>query len=92
MINSELTKRVLTSIFLITLLVIIFLYSFMLIITLIITSLIAWLEFNGLIFKIYEKNYLRLSFKAISLIYLTKAIQAKTLEFCLRTNLITSFT
>ena len=90
MINSELTKRVLTSIFLITLLVIIFLYSFMLIITLIITSLIAWLEFNGLIFKIYEKNYLRLSFKAISLIYLTffSVITFQSIELGFKTNII----
>ena len=90
MINSELTKRVLTSIFLITLLVIVFLYSFMLIITLIITSLIAWLEFNGLIFKIYEKNYLRLSFKAISLIYLTffSVITFQSIELGFKTNII----
>ena len=43
--NQELIKRILTSLFLITVLGLIFFYSFILIISLIIISLIAWIEF-----------------------------------------------
>ena len=74
--NKELKKRILTSLFLIILLGLVFFYSFILIISLIIISLIAWIEFHGLISRIFIKNtfkinFLKLLFKAISLIYLT---------------------
>ena len=74
--NKELKKRIITSLFLFILLGLVFFYSFILIISLIIISLIAWIEFHGLISRIFIKNtfkinFLKLLFKAISLIYLT---------------------
>ena len=74
--TKELTKRILTSLFLIILLIIAFSYSYMLIILLIIISIIAWIEFNTLISKIFTKkifkiNFLILSLKGLTLIYLT---------------------
>ena len=74
--NKELKKRIITSVFLFILLGLVFFYSFILIISLIIISLIAWIEFHGLISRIFIKNtfkinFLKLLFKAISLIYLT---------------------
>jgi len=73
---KELTKRILTSLFLLILLTIAFFYSYMLIILLIFVSFVSWIEFSGLISKIFRKdefktNFLKLLFKAISLIYLT---------------------
>jgi phosphatidate cytidylyltransferase len=73
--NKELIKRIITSICLISLLLLVFFYTYILIISLIIVSMIAWIEFNSLIFKIYrdnnyKKNFLRFLFKVLSLIYL----------------------
>ena len=73
---KELTKRILTSLFLLSLLTLSFFYSFILIISLILISTIAWFEFNGLISKIFNKDnfkttFLNISFKTLSLIYLT---------------------
>ena len=74
--KKENTKRILTGSFLLTLLTLAFFYSFILIISLILISIISWIEFNGLISKIFIKgklkiNFLKLSLKALSLIYLT---------------------
>ena len=74
--KKENTKRLLTGSFLLTLLALAFFYSFILIISLILISIISWIEFNGLISKIFTRdklkiNFLRLSLKALSLIYLT---------------------
>ena len=74
--NKELTKRFITSLFLISLLALTFLYFYILIITLIIISVISWIEFNALISKIFSNDtfgskLLRLSIKSISLLYLT---------------------
>ena len=76
MILKELKKRILTSIFLIILLTLMFSYIYILIITLIIISLIAWIEFYGLIIKIFKKkkyksNILILFIKGIILFYLS---------------------
>ena len=65
-----------TSIFLISLLIFAFFYSYILIISLIIISLISWIEFYGLISKIFIKDsfksiFLRFTLKTTSLIYLT---------------------
>ena len=73
--NKELTKRVITSLFLISLLVLTFFYSYLLIISLIIISIISWIEFQGLISKIFiqnkfPSNLLKLTIKTIGLIYL----------------------
>ena len=72
---SEFKKRIITSIFLFILLIFMYLYNFILIIFLIIISLIVWIEFLGLISKIFNKNnfkskIFRLTFKSLSLIYL----------------------
>mgnify|MGYP001166184541 CR=1 FL=1 len=73
--NKELIKRTVTSFFLIILLSLVFFYSYILLISLVIISLIAWIEFNGLISKIFlQKNLKTRStlslFKIISLLYL----------------------
>tara|TARA_A100001015_G_C14865585_1_gene662163 strand:+ start:282 stop:962 length:681 start_codon:yes stop_codon:yes gene_type:complete len=72
---KEITKRILTAIFLLILLILAFFYSFILIISLIIISIVAWIEFNSLISKIFVRekinsNLLITSLKALSLLYL----------------------
>jgi len=74
--NSNIKKRILTSIFLITLLVGMFFYSYIMIISLIIIAIISWIEFYALISKILKKNILkdkffRFFYKTLSLIYLS---------------------
>jgi len=71
----ELKKRIITSLFLFILLILMYVYNYVLIVAVIIISLIVWIEFFGLIMKIFYKNNLknkifRLFFKGISLIYL----------------------
>jgi phosphatidate cytidylyltransferase len=71
----ELKKRIITSLFLLILLILMYIYNYVLIIAVIIISLIVWIEFFGLIMKIFYKNNLknkifRLFFKGTSLIYL----------------------
>ena len=71
----ELKKRIITSLFLFILLILMYVYNYVLIIAVIIISLIVWIEFFGLIMKIFYKNNLknkifRLFFKGTSLIYL----------------------
>tara|TARA_B100000787_G_scaffold150775_1_gene123509 strand:+ start:932 stop:1594 length:663 start_codon:yes stop_codon:yes gene_type:complete len=73
--TNELLKRIITSGFLITLLILMYFYSFILIISLIIIALITWIEFYALISKIFFKEnfknrILRFLSKLISLIYL----------------------
>ena len=74
--TKEFTKRIFTSLFLITLLGFVFLYSYILIISLIIITIISWIEFHGLIIKIFRKksyksNILILFIKALILLYLS---------------------
>ena len=74
--SSNIKKRILTSIFLISLLVLMFLYSYIMIVSVIIISIIAWIEFYALISKIFKRNktkheILRFFCKAISLFYLS---------------------
>ncbi|NMN68094.1 phosphatidate cytidylyltransferase [Candidatus Pelagibacter ubique] len=76
MIKKELNKRILTSLFLLLLLVSMYFYFYILIISLIIISILAWIEFYGLISKIFKKKknidtIFRFIYKSISLIYLT---------------------
>ena len=71
----ELKKRIITSLFLFILLILMYVYNYILIVAVIIISLIVWIEFFGLIMKIFYKNNLknkifRLFFKGTSLIYL----------------------
>ena len=75
----ELKKRIVTSAFLLVLLCLMYFYTFVLIISVIIFSIISWIEFNGLIFKIFKKNknkdkLLRFCYKTISLMYFSLLI------------------
>ena len=74
--NKELQKRIITSIFLLSLLLIMSLYTFVLIISLLVIAIIAWIEFYSLIHKIFINNnfmnkIFRFFFKAISLFYMS---------------------
>lgn len=74
--NSNLKKRILTSIFLISLLIGMFFYSYIMIVSLIIIAIISWIEFYALISKILKKNVLkvrliRFFYKTLSLFYLS---------------------
>ena len=65
---SDLKKRLITSIFLIFLLYLSFNYLYILIISLILISVISWIEFRGLILKIFDKKNFKSSFIKISLL------------------------
>lgn len=74
--SLSLKKRIVTSIFLISLLIGMFFYSYIMIISLIIIALVSWIEFYALISKIIKKNLLkdkffRFFYKALSLLYLS---------------------
>ena len=74
--NLNLKKRILTSIFLIFLLIGMFIYSYIMIVSLIIIAIISWIEFYALISKILKKNifkerFFRFIFKTLSLLYLS---------------------
>lgn len=76
MTSKDLSKRLITSIFLIFLLGLSFSYSYILIISLILVSFISWIEFQGLIARIFRKknfkiNFFKISTNGLSLIYLT---------------------
>jgi len=73
--SVELTKRIITSIFLFTLLALMYFYTYILIISLIIIAIISWIEFYALISKILYKEslknkILRFIYKIFSLIFL----------------------
>ncbi len=74
--SYELKKRIITTIFLLSLLYLMFLYSFIMIISSIVIGLISWIEFFALISKIVKKNdfksqILRFLYKSFSLLYLS---------------------
>ena len=74
--NSNIKKRILTSILLIFLLIGMFNYSYIMIVSLIIIAVISWIEFYSLISKILKKDILkdkffRFFYKALSLFYLS---------------------
>ena len=74
--STELKKRIITSFFLILLFILMFFYTYILIISLILISIIAWIEFYGLVSKIFiQKNNkdktLRFIYKSFSLFYMT---------------------
>ena len=73
--KSELNKRIFTSLCLCLLAYLMLSYTYILIISLIIISMVSWIEFLGLISKIFNKNktktnLLKSFFKTLSLIYL----------------------
>ena len=68
---KEISKRIITGFILLFLLILGFYYSYILIILLFLLSIIAWVEFYGLINKIYkENNLLKLFFNTSSLLYI----------------------
>ena len=74
--NSNINKRIFTSILLISLLIGMFYYSYIMIVSLIIIAIISWIEFYALISKILKKDILkdkffRFFYKALSLFYLS---------------------
>jgi phosphatidate cytidylyltransferase len=74
--NSNIKKRILTSIFLIALFIGMFFYSYIMITSLIVIAIISWIEFYALISKILKSNiikdkFFRFFYKALSLIYLS---------------------
>ena len=69
--NQELKKRILTSIFLIILLFLMVYYNYIFVISIIIISVITWVEFNFLIFKIYKNKLLRFVICFLILSYIT---------------------
>ena len=74
--NSNLKKRIITSLFLISLLIGMFFYSYIMIVSLIIIAIISWIEFYALISKIIKKNrlshkFFRFFYKTLSLFYLS---------------------
>ena len=76
MIISNIKKRFFTSLILLILLILMYFYSYVLIISLILISLVSWIEFYGLIIKIYVKNkfidkFKRFIYKALSLLFLS---------------------
>ena len=99
MLKFELKKRIITSLFLFSLLTLMFFYNFVLIISLIVIAVCAWIEFYALIAKILNKEnrknkVLRFIYKAISLFYLTILIYfiiiIKSLNYQLEDALIYS--
>ena len=99
MLKFELKERIITSLFLFTLLTLMFFFNFILIISLIVIAVCAWIEFYALITKILKKEnsknkVLRFTYKAISLIYLTTLIYfiiiIKSLNYQLEDALIYS--
>ena len=74
--SSNLKKRIVTSIFLISLLIGMFFYTYIMIVSLIVIAIISWIEFYALISKIFKKNILkdklfRFIYKTLSLFYLS---------------------
>ena len=77
--NTELKKRILTSIILLTLITSMYYYTFIMVVSLIIIAIITWVEFYALISKIIRKNslydkFLRFFYKLMSLIYLSSLV------------------
>jgi phosphatidate cytidylyltransferase len=74
--KSNIKKRILTSIILLSLLIGMFYYSYIMIVSLIIIAIISWIEFYALISKILKKDILkdrffRFIYKTLSLFYLS---------------------
>ena len=74
--SKELITRIITSFFLLTSVILMFFYSYILIIGLMLITIILWIEFCGLISKIFSKNnfknkFLKYFSKIFSLLYFT---------------------
>ena len=68
---NELTKRILTSVVLITILISMFFYNYIFIIILLLFGTIILVELNQLLVKIFKKKYIRtlMSFFALTYIF-----------------------
>ena len=74
--SSELKKRIVTSFFLLFLLILMFLYTYILMISLIVITVICWIELYSLISKIlykdsFKNKILNYLYKLLSLVYLS---------------------
>ena len=77
--NTELKKRIVTSIGLLSLLTTMYFYSFIMIGALLIVAIIVWIEFYALISKIIRGNkfqdiFFKFIFKSTSLLYLSTLV------------------
>jgi len=72
--KNELKKRTITSLVLFVLLFFMFKYNYILIISLIIISLITWIEFNGIFYKLFKNNIVKFLLKSLSLFYLSSIV------------------
>ena len=77
--SQEIKKRIITSIFLLTLLCLMYFYSFILIISLIIIGIIIWIEFYALMSKVFQaesfnNKLLLFLVKTVSLIYIASLV------------------
>ena len=68
---SSLNKRIITSIILLLLVTLMFFYNYIYISVIIIASVIIWVEFNNLIFKIFKEKSIRILFGLLGLSYIT---------------------
>ena len=68
--NSELQKRTVTSVFLLSLLTLMYFYKYILISALIVISSVIWYEFNALVSKISKNSMIILLSKFLSLSYI----------------------
>ena len=69
--KNEFKMRIITSLVLFILLFFMFKYNYILIISLIIISLITWIEFNGIFYKLFKNNIIKFLLKLLSLFYLS---------------------
>tara|TARA_B100000787_G_C16163183_1_gene282511 strand:- start:229 stop:891 length:663 start_codon:yes stop_codon:yes gene_type:complete len=97
--NTELKKRIFTSIILLFLLWAMYTYAFVMIISLIVIAMITWVEFYALISKILTKDtfkdkFLRYLYKSGSLLYLSLLVYLiffiESYSLNMKTNLIYS--
>jgi len=77
--SSELKKRIVTSFFLLFLLILMFLYTYILMISLIVITVICWIELHSLISKIlykdsFKNKILNYLYKLLSLVYLSSLV------------------
>ena len=68
---SSLNKRIITSIILSLLVTLMFFYNYIYISVIIIASVIIWVEFNNLIFRIFKEKSIRILFGLLGLSYIT---------------------
>ena len=78
---SELTKRISTSILLISLLISMFVYNYIFIVILVLFGNIIWIELNHLFIKIFKNNYLKNLASFFGLIYIFYTLSISMISF-----------